>query len=92
MGRRKKRRRCLTRINGQIFKPAGKPTRQLEAIDLYQDELEALKLCDLEGLTQEEAGREMDVSRGTIQRILTSARRKCAEALVRECCLVFKKS
>ncbi len=90
MGRSKKNRRCLAQINGQIFKPVGKPLRQLEEIYLFQDELEALRLCDLEGLTQEEAGRQMDVSRGTIQRILTSARRKCAEALVRECCLVFK--
>ena len=45
------------------------------------DELEALKLCDRDGLTQEEAGVKMGVSRGTVQRILSCARAKVADAL-----------
>ncbi len=45
------------------------------------DELEALSLCDRDGLTQEEAGRKMGVSRGTVQRTLMSARNKVADAL-----------
>lgn len=48
---------------------------------MYRDETEALKLCDLDGLTQEQAGKRMGVSRGTVQRILSSARRKTAMAL-----------
>jgi predicted DNA-binding protein (UPF0251 family) len=43
-----------------------------------------LKLCDAEGLTQEEAGKRMGISRGTVQRILSSARQKTATALA-EC-------
>jgi len=45
------------------------------------DELEALLLCDKESLTQEEAGRRMGVSRGTVQRLVTSGRLKAATAL-----------
>jgi len=44
-------------------------------------EVEALRLVDLEGLSQEEAGKEMGVSRGTVWRLLQSARRKVAQAL-----------
>lgn len=54
---------------------------ELERVELYQDELEALALCDRDGLTQEEAGQKMGVSRGTVQRILSSARSKVADAL-----------
>ncbi|MCW5210715.1 DUF134 domain-containing protein [Desulfobulbus sp. N3] len=65
------------------------PLRKLDQITLYRDELEALKLCDFEGLTQEQAGERMGVSRGTIQRLLTGARKKVAEALVLGAALVF---
>jgi predicted DNA-binding protein (UPF0251 family) len=44
-------------------------------------EIEALRLVDLEGLSQEDAGTKMGVSRGTIWRLLQSARRKVAQAL-----------
>ncbi len=61
----------------------------LEQIEMYRDEVEAIKLCDLDGLTQEEAGQRMGVSRGTVQRILSSARRKAAEALSGSKAIVF---
>jgi predicted DNA-binding protein (UPF0251 family) len=61
----------------------------LEKISLGRDELESLRLCDLVGLTQEEAGREMGVSRGTVQRLLTSAHAKVARALTESCALVL---
>lgn len=44
-------------------------------------ELEALRLVDLEGLTQEEAGLRMGISRGTVWRLIQRARRKVAQAL-----------
>ena len=50
-------------------------------ITLSVDELESLRLCDLEGLDQEDAAQQMDISRGTLQRILYSARKHVAEAL-----------
>lgn len=63
--------------------------RDLEQISLFRDEMEALRLCDLEGLFQEQAGERMGVSRGTVQRLLASARRKTAEALVSGAALVL---
>lgn len=59
-------------------------------IVLSRDELEALKLCDDDDLTQEEAGARMGVSRGTVQRILASARKKVAHALSRGVAIVFE--
>ncbi len=62
----------------------------LEHITLYRDELEALRLCDLEELTQEEAGRRMGVSRGTIHRLLMSGRKKMAGAVVSSKAIILK--
>jgi RNA polymerase sigma factor (sigma-70 family) len=62
----------------------------VKKISLSRDELEALKLCDLDDLTQEEAGDRMGVSRGTVQRILTVARKKVAMALSQGSAIVFE--
>ncbi|MBU2502106.1 DUF134 domain-containing protein [bacterium] len=64
------------------FKPAGIPMRDLEEVALGLDELEALRLADLEGLSQEQVGEMMNVSRATAGRIIAEARRKTAAALV----------
>jgi len=64
------------------FKPQGVPLRMLAEVVLKLDELEALRLADLEGLSQEEAGQRMGVSRATFGRIVESARRKTAQVLV----------
>jgi predicted DNA-binding protein (UPF0251 family) len=80
--RPRKKRCCEGGCLCQAFKPNGIPLRNLRQITLFRDELEALKLCDLEGLFQEQAGERMGVSRGTVQRLLASARRKTADALV----------
>ncbi|MCI5130802.1 MAG: DUF134 domain-containing protein [Candidatus Electrothrix sp. EH2] len=87
--RLKKKRCCEGEFCGQAFKPVGLPLRKLNQIILYRDELETLKLCDLEGLTQEQAGERMRVSRGTVQRLLTGARKKVAQALVTGSALAF---
>ena len=55
----------------------------LEEVGLNLDELEALRLCDLKNLDQLEAAKKMKVSRSTLQRILMSARKKIAEALIK---------
>jgi predicted DNA-binding protein (UPF0251 family) len=84
-----KPRHCHCPYQHVAFKPTGIPMTDLETIPVSHDELEALRLCDLLGLTQEEAGQKMGVSRGTIQRIVTVARRKVAKALVERAALVF---
>ena len=79
--RYKKPRTCGCHFKGKAFKPTGIPLSELEQIILYIDELETFKLCDHDGLTQKEAGLKMGVSRGTVQRLLASARGKVAAAL-----------
>lgn len=48
---------------------------------LTVEELETVRLCDMEGLEQDEASISMNVSRATFQRMLYQARKKIAEAL-----------
>ncbi|MGQ9572929.1 MAG: DUF134 domain-containing protein [Dehalococcoidia bacterium] len=64
------------------FKPAGVPRRFLETVALSVEELEAIRLKDVEGLQQEECADRMRISRPTFHRVLESARRKVAEALI----------
>lgn len=64
------------------FKPAGVPLRDLEEIVLCSDELEALRLADLEALYQEDAAARMTISRPTFARLVEVARRKVADALI----------
>jgi len=63
------------------FKPAGIPLRILGEVQLSVEELEAIRLKDLEGLEQEQGAKKMNVSRPTFQRVLASARQKVADAL-----------
>jgi predicted DNA-binding protein (UPF0251 family) len=65
-----------------IYKPAGAPLDGLCRVTLLQEELEALRLADLEGLTQQEAAGRMGISRSTFQRVVAQARRQVALALV----------
>ena len=56
--------------------------RELESVELAADELEAIRLTDLEGMYQEQAAEQMGVSRQTLGNILKRAHQKVAEALV----------
>ncbi len=60
------------------------PTEQAcgEKILLGYDEYEVLRLLDYEGLSQEECGQKMGVSRPTVTRMYENARHKVADALV----------
>jgi uncharacterized protein len=69
-------------VPARLFKPAGIPAHDLVEVRMTLDELEALRLADLEGLYQEDAATRMGVSRPTLGRILEQARRKTAQALV----------
>jgi predicted DNA-binding protein (UPF0251 family) len=63
---------------------------RLPTIRLELGELEAMRLCDLDRLDQEEAGRRMRVSRGTVQRLLKSGRSKVMEALLTTAALLIE--
>lgn len=63
------------------FGPWGPPGRETRSITLSIEELEAIRLVDLEGLKQEEAAGEMGVSRRTLWNDLKSGRKKVATAL-----------
>lgn len=82
--RPKKPRRCcpVRRPDDLIYKPAGTPMSGLEKVKLATDELEATRLCDVECLTQTEAGEIMGISRGTVQRLVVSGRKKIIEAIL----------
>lgn len=87
MGRPPKPRKCACPDRADvvaIYKPAGISMTDLEKVSLFHDELETLHLCDGQGMTQEQAGACMGVSRGTVQRLLSEARRKVAVALVQQ--------
>ncbi len=64
------------------FKPAGIPLGALEEVVLSLEEVEALRLKELEGLEQEQGAERMNISRPTFQRILASARQKVADAIL----------
>lgn len=82
MPRPQKSRRIAHVPGVTYFKPAGTPMRALKEIHLSLEEAEALRLKDLEGMEQEPASKKMNVSRPTFQRVLSSARRKIADALL----------
>ena len=67
--------------NVYYFKPQGIPLRELEEVVLLPDELEALKLHEVDGLEQIEAAVKMKISQPTFARILSSAHKKIAIAL-----------
>lgn len=82
MPRPRKRRIVAHQPRATIYKPAGLPLDGLPRVVLLREELEALRLADLEGLTQAQAATRMGVSRSTVQRIISQARRQIARALV----------
>jgi predicted DNA-binding protein (UPF0251 family) len=65
-----------------FFKPRGIPLRELEVVSLSVEELEALRLADIEELYHEDAALRMEISRSTFHRVLKGAHRKVATALV----------
>ncbi|MFC1710626.1 DUF134 domain-containing protein [Nanoarchaeota archaeon] len=77
-----KRRRIRGRPNSSYFKPAGIRKIDLEQTSLSLDEFEAIRLIDLEEIPQEQAANKMQVSQPTLSRILKSARKKIADAIV----------
>jgi len=82
-GRRRGRRRGKRRVGWVPQKKSFYPEQDegTSEIVLKVEEVEAVRLVDLEGLTQEEAAKEMGISRKTFWNDLKSAREKIARAL-----------
>lgn len=73
------------RFNPEVryFKPQGIPIRHLEEIILESDELEAVKIYEVDGLDQKTAAKKMGISQPTFARTLDRANKKIAEALIK---------
>jgi len=82
MTRPKKCRRVGCEPRANYFKPRGIPLIMLKEVKLSIDELESIRLADLEGLEQAKAALRMKISRPTFGRIVESARRIIADAVV----------
>jgi predicted DNA-binding protein (UPF0251 family) len=82
MARPVKCRRVTAVPQVSYFKPAGIPLRALEDVGLAVEEVEAIRLRDMEGLQQEDCAERMHVSRPTFHRVLGAARRKIADAII----------
>ncbi|MFA0569681.1 DUF134 domain-containing protein [Vibrio gallaecicus] len=92
MARPKKHRVLCTRAAYSCFKPNGIPREELQHEDLHLEELEALRLADVEGLSQLEAAMQMQVSRQTFGNIIKRARAKVATCIVHGHALVIQES
>ena len=90
MPRPRKRRTVAGSARAVVYKPAGVPLEGLRRVSLLPEELEALRLMDLEDLTQENAAQRMGISRSTFQRIVTQARRQVALALTEGAALMIE--
>ena len=75
-------RRVASGPESNYFKPLGIPVSSCEEVTMTVDEFEAIRLADHEGLYQEQAAEQMGISRPTFARVVESARKKVADALV----------
>jgi len=72
------------RFNPKVtyFKPQGVPMRFLKIVELTTEEMEAFRLRHIYNLEQKGAAKKMKTSQSTYQRILYSAYKKIADALI----------
>lgn len=65
-----------------LFGPLDSRLNAENYINMRVDEYETIRLIDLEGFTQEECAKRMNVARTTVQGIYNEARKKIAQSLV----------
>jgi len=82
MPRPKLHRRICFNPEIKYFKPRGVTMKELEEIELMPEELEALRLKNVEDFDQNECAKKMHTSQSTFQRILSSAYKKISLALI----------
>ena len=76
------RRRLGIQFNNTYFKPRGIPLRELNEVNITDEELETLRLRYIENIDQEQAAKMMGISQSQYQRDLTSVMQKITEALI----------
>lgn len=80
---RTKKERCINcKPECILFKPNGTSWKDIEKIDLFADEYEAIRLADIEWMSMEKGAKEMQVSAATFYRILRDAHKKLADAII----------
>lgn len=82
MTRPRIKRRLNFNTDVNYFKPRGIPLMELEEVELYPDEVEAIKLYIVDNLDQIESAKKMGISQPTFARTLSSANKKVADALI----------
>ena len=65
------------------FKPQGVPLRFLDIAELSLEEVEALRLKNIQNLDQNECAKKMNTSQSTFQRILTGAHQQVSRAIIK---------
>ena len=90
-GRKRKSRNIDADHSNLSFKPCGLRKDSLEIVIIYEDEIEAIRLSDLESLYQQECADMMAISRTTFSRLVESARKKVADALLNKKVLTVEK-
>lgn len=82
MSRPIKKRFVCHRITYNDFGPLADAAKDVKKIVLKADQLEAMRLADLEGMSQNDAAEMMNVSRQTFGRIIEEARKTVTFALI----------
>lgn len=82
MVRPRRIRRIFFQPNVTYFKPIGIPLAELKEVVLSFDELESIRLVDLESIEQLKAGEKMKISQSTLSRLLKQGRKKLANAII----------
>ena len=82
MPRPRKWRRVCCLPDSNEFGPLNLNIQEKMCVNMTVDEYEAIRLIDLEGLSQEECAAQMNVARTTVQGIYSEARKKIAESIV----------
>lgn len=82
MARPRKWRKVCSLPESNRFGPLDMSSDGEDYVNMTVDEYETIRLIDLEGLTQEECSKQMNVARTTVQGIYNEARKKLAQSLV----------
>jgi hypothetical protein len=80
--RPKKKRLVSCDTKDRCFKPRCKKMIELEEVVLHLDEFEVIKLAHIDELQQTEIAEKMSIHRSTVSRVLASANKKIADALI----------